>query len=552
MNKKTKDILSYTLIILGVISIAIISSKFFFRIDLTADKRYTISDDTKNILQNLDDVVFIKVYLKGELELPYVLFQKKIKETLDEFKVFGKNHVEYVFEDPFEGVKELDKRLEELGEEGLRTVPNNNEKEPPVVPGAVITYKTKSVTVNLLEAGDVRNPDTDTRINKSINFLEYNLIDAIHTLTYNKKEKIAFLQGHGELDDREVKSLTSELEKTYSTDQVWIRGSENVLDEYKLVVVAKPTRRFSQEDKIVLDQYIMKGGKIIWLLDQMRVDTDTSGYYAGLIRFFDLNLGDLLFEYGVRIRNELVLDFYSDQVKYQRNSRAPVELRRWPYWPVFLTILKHPVTPGLLQVRSQYANPIDTLKAKKQIHKTVLLQSSDKTKIHPATTMIDYSELDFPSQITDFDTSLHITGVLLEGKFKSHYRNTRIYLKDKLYHIIKESPENKMIIISDGDIIRNYFTEVNAMDYYWAPLGLNTETGKLYDNKEFLLNAIDYLMDDVGLMQLRTRNFELRPLNQEKLENRQRWQIINLVFPSLLVALFGISFIRSQKRKYTG
>ena len=560
MNRRKKDIISHLVAIITILAIVIIANRFFFRIDLTSDKRYTVSDNSKTIIKNLDDVVFIKVYLDGDMNIAYNRMRKKIKETLQEFKVIGKQNIEYVFENPFIGRADKEKRLQELVDEGFRYAyilgkdEEGGRNSKPVIPGVIISYKSNTIVVNLLEENSaIKKEDREMiQVENSIKSLEYNIIRAIKVVTQQKKEKIAFIQGHGELDRYDVYDMILELSNSYDVEPVWINGKNEILDKYKLIIIAKPTERFSKEDKIVIDQYIMNGGKVLWAIDRMNVPVDSLENGTLLVPY-DLNLDDMLFKYGVRINPEIIQDFQSDQLPLIPNySRASYDFTRWPYYILFKSE-KSPVSPEMQIVRCQYASPVDLIEARKEIQKTVLLKTSKLSRLKKASSVISYGEVEYPLSKSDYDTFNLVTGVLLEGKFKSNFDrpNMKIYLGDELYKVKKESDLNKMVIISDGDIIRNEYKVVGQGQFVPYPVGYNVYSHATFSNREFLMNVISYLTDDIGLMSIRTRNLKVRRLDQMKIENKTKWQVINLISPVLLIAVLGFLYIDNRKKKYT-
>lgn len=565
MTKNRQNKKNDLLLLAGVISILllinIINRSYFFRFDLTSEKRYTLSDDTKNILKNLDDIIFIKVYLEGDLNISFSKFQKSINDLLEEFKVYGKSMIQYEFENPFEdATSEMqNKIIQELYGKGLKPTnihQRDNEggvSEKIIFPAAVINYKGVEIPLNLL----LNNPGQNAEQNliNSQEGLEFSLISTIRNITDTTLQKIAFVEGHGELSELEVNDISSELAKSYQIDRGAIIGRPGILDKYEAIVIANPTLSFNEQDKFVIDQYIMQGGKVLWLIDAVQVSLDSliNGETLAFIR--ELNLEDLLFKYGVRINPELVQDVQCNVIPINvalTGNNPNFQPAPWLYNALLIPNSQHPVSQNLNLLLSRFANPIDTIAARKNIKKTVLLATSPHSKTKKVPALVSLEEIKETSNKEEFTESNLIVGALLEGEFESAFINRGIdsYFSVPL-EVKEKSISTKMAIIADGDIIKNDVT-YSEQGPSVIPLGYDRYTRQTFGNKELLVNLIHYLAKDENLLSLRGREFKLRLLDTEKIKaDRNMWILLNMLVPSLLVLLCGVFYMKFRNKRYS-
>ncbi len=544
-----------------ILLINVITQNLFFRMDLTSEKRYTLSQDSREILRDLNDIVFIRVYLEGDLNIPFKKFQDNIHDLLDEFKIYGKSNLQYEFLNPFEDESQemQEKIIGQLYDKGLRpTNIRQRDKEGAVsekiiFPSVLIGYKNIEIPLNLL----LNNPGigADQNLNNSIESLEYNFISTIKNIVSKKTEKIAFLEGHGELNELEVNDISHELSKSYQIDRGILHGIAGVLDEYKAVIVAKPTRQFSEQDKFVIDQYIMNGGKILWLIDAVQVSLDSLVNGEGIAFIPQLNLDDMLFRYGVRINPVLVQDIQCNVIPVNMALRGnPVNFQPapWLYYPLISPPDNHPVTRNLNLIYCRFANSIDTIGARKNIRKTPLLSTSQMSKIKKVPALVSLKEIQNTPQKQEFNASGLLLGVLLEGTFESTFKNRGLDQYFTEQPQIKEiGVKTKMAIIADGDIIRND-VKFTAQGPSIQALGYDRFTKQTFGNKEFLVNLIQYLADDNNLLELRGREFKIRLLDKEKLvSEKSKWMAVNMILPSLFVLLFGVFFYFVRKHRFS-
>ncbi len=558
---RTNDITLLIGITAIIVLFNIITHNLFFRIDLTSEKRYTLSQDTKQILRNLDDIVYIRVYLEGDLNIPFKKFQDNIYDMLDEFKVYGKSNLQYEFMNPFEDESQemQQKIIGQLYEKGLKpTNIHQRDKEGGVTekivfPAALISYKNTEVPLNLL----LNNPGAgaDQNLNNSIESLEYNFISTIKNITNKQTEKIAFIEGHGELNELEVNDISRELSKSYQIDRGIIHGTPGILDEYKAIVIAKPIGQFSEQDKFVIDQYIMNGGKALWLLDAVQVSLDSLVSGETMAFISELNLNDMLFRYGVRINPVLVQDIQCNVIPVNmalRGNPANFQPVPWLYYPLISPSENHPVTRNLNMIYCRFANTIDTIEARKTIRKIPLLSTSQMSATKKVPALISLEEVQHTPQKKNFTDSHSLVGVLLEGSFESVFKNRGLgqYFPDPP-KIKEQGKATKIAVVADGDIIRNDI-RYSSQGPSIQPLGYDRFTRQTFGNKDFLVNLIQYLADDKNLLDLRGREFKIRLLDKEKLSSeRSKWILINMILPSLLVMLFGILFHFIRKHRFS-
>ena len=558
-----------------LIAINVLASKLYFRLDLTEEKKYSLNDATKETLNSIDDIVFVKVYLNGDLPAGFVRLRNSCQETLDEFR-YHNTLIEYQFIDPNEADSPEDRKkiYKELSENGLEPTnlqvqANNSNSEQIIFPGAIIFYKGRSQSLNLLQNQIGTNPENV--LNNSVESIEYELTNAIHKLITNYKPNVAFLDGHNELDELETADINhslglvkGSLSEYFSIDRIDIKEYE--LDEnnspslsnqikrllqYKALIIAKPTKAFTEVDKFLIDQYIMNGGKTMWFLDGVAMDMDS---LRGNVPFsmavpLDLNLTDLLFKYGVRVNFDLVMDFQADQIPiivgYQGNVPQQ-QLLPWFYHPIIIPKNKQSIVKNLDGIKTAFVSTLDTVKAI-NIKKTPLLFSSPYSKIVRAPHRVSLSILEKEPNIEQFNVGEKPIAYLLEGEFQSAFQN-RIAPNNESLKPKLTSPSNKMIVFGDGDIIKNHVSSSgNAF-----PLGYNHFSKSQFNgNKQLIVNALNFLMDNENLINIRAKEVNLRLLNKSEIKNnRLKWQLINTLLPLAIITLIIVIFGLVRKRQY--
>ncbi len=557
-NKK-RDLIALALGIIILILLNVVGSFIFHRFDLTSEKRYTLSDATKKLLTNLDDVVYVKVYLDGDFPAGFKQLRSETKEMLDEFRVYSKDNIEYEFIDPSENPdkKQRNEVYKQLADKGLQpfNVKNKTESgtsEQIIWPGALVTYKGHESPWLLLKTQQAMS--AETQLNNSVQALEYEFASCIRNLAVHIKPTIGFIEGQGELDTLGVWDIAHSLNEFYVTKRVTINEQLHALDGLKAIVIAKPDSTFSEKDKFIIDQYVMKGGKILWALDPLNTNLDTLVRKSWTIAIpYDLKLDDMLFKYGVRLNPNMILDLQSAPIYINnalKGQQPRIEPMPWIFSPLITPSSKHPISKNLDLVKLEYAASIDTVSAK-GIEKTILLQSSRYSKTLNAPVRVFLKTgLQQPDE-RQFTDSYRPVAVLLEGEFESVFKN-RIPPKVANDSAIGYKPngvKTKMIVISDGDILHN---EIHYPSGRPIPLGLDRMTNQVYGNKNFILNCMNYLCDDSGLISVRARELTLRLLDKKKVKNEgSKWKWINTLLPLLSIGLIGTLIYFRRKRKYT-
>lgn len=558
---RKSNIITLTMSVAIILFANIIGSYVFTRLDLTAEKRYSLCPATKTLLRNLNDIVFFKVYLEGDMPAGFKKLRNETKEMLDEFRAYSSN-IQYEFIDPSEGKdkKDLSKFYKQLVQKGL--IPSNlqvkdkgSSTQQIIFPGALVTYKDKELPVQILMSQMGIAPEAV--LNSSVQSLEYNLANVIRKLTTIVKPKIGFIEGHGELGRYETADIGSELSEYYAVDRLKINHKLKALKGYKMIIIAKPDSAFDSKDKFIIDQFIMKGGKVLWLVDPVFASMDSlqkSNETIGIAN--QLNLDDQLFAYGVRLNFDLLLDLNAVPIPVKTGSmgnQPKFEFKPWYFSPLIMPAVKHVIVNNLNAIKTEFVSSIDTLKIP-GIKKTVLLSTSKYTKIKQTPANISLDILRNQPDEREYNKQFIPVAVLLEGKFQSLFKYQWIppeIKENKEIDFKDQSVPNKMIVISDGDIIKNQVQYSNG-DKYPMPLGYDKYTGETFGNKDFLLNCIDYLSDESGLISVRSRELKIRLLDKTKItDGRLKIQIINTVSPIVIIILFGIGRSIYRKRKWT-
>lgn len=561
-KSKTGKLLKLILEMALVILLAIVLSSFFYRLDLTSEKRYSLSSYTKRTLKNLNDIVYIRIYLDGELNIPFRKMQQGIRETLEEFRVYGKDNIQYSFLNPFEssdaGVRK--DKFNELFEKGLKpTSIHSRDKEGGtaekiIFPGAIITYKGVEVPVNLLK----NNPGltAEENINHSIQAIEFELMKIIGARTREKTEKIAFIEGHGELDEYQTEDISRELAWHYQVDRGRIQGQMGILDEYLAVIIAKPARKYSEADKLVLDQYIMHGGRVLWFIDRVETSMDSLAQGSAMALINDLNLDDMLFRYGVRINPVLLQDIQCNIIPVNVSMDADhPEFRPapWYYFPLLSAPSEHPVTRNLNMISTEFINTIDTIGARKGILKTVLLKSSEYSRIMNAPLWLSLEEIRLNPDRDQFKSGSQPVAIMLDGTFESvfQHRPMEDIIPGSSASFLPLGVHTSMLVVADGDIIRNNMKQT-PQGVVSLPLGFDRYSQQTFGNKDFVMNALHYITGNEELIRLRSREIALRLLDKAKIkENRKLWIMVNTVMPVVLVIVSGLIYHHMRKQKYT-
>lgn len=567
MKNRKQDLLQFTATLVVLVLLNIIGSFVHNRFDLTKEGRYSLSDATKNLLTELDDYIYVEVYLEGDFPAGIERLSLETRQILSEFKAQN-NLLQFTFINPTESTDEKTRNeiIKQLYEKGLsptslQVKDGETYTEKVIVPGAIVKFGGQEVAVQLLKNQIASSPAQN--LEQSIRELEYEFTNAIKQLRTPFKPSIAFINGHGELEDKEVEDLSNSLSEQYSVAKINLREFEldslgeadlakklKELKSKKLLIIAKPTETFQNLDKYFIDQYIMNGGKVIWMLDATNADMDSlankGSFLAHPLR--DLNLGDQLFKYGVRVNSDIIEDISSSKIPIPVsfiNDQPKWELRPWRYFPVCIPTSNHPITSNLNAIKFDFVGTIDTVKTNSFVKKTVLLHSSPYTKVANTPYEVSLqSALDQPKQ-EDFVTGEKATAVLLEGEFESIFKN-RLNALSKQLPFTEVSKNTKILVISDGDIAQNKIIRGAVM-----PLGYDNYEKRQYGNKDFILNSIDYLLEEDALIEVRTRELKMRLLDVQKInKERSFWQLLNLIAPILLILIFGLVKQYLRKKKF--
>lgn len=553
-SKRTGDLLLLANGLVLLVLINVMASMYFFRLDLTEEKRFSIKDQTKQMLRELEDKVYVEVYLEGELNAGFRRLQKSIRETLEEFRIYSDDKVQFVFVDPLTAMsqKARNEYMQELMQKGI--VPTNvvdskdgQVSEKIIFPGALLSYDGFETGVNLLKGNQART--ADEKINGSIEGIEYELANAIYKLTNNDRKRIGFVTGHGELDSLEIASFNSSLLESYSVVKVDLDRKKS-LEGYDALIIAKPTRPYSEPDKYKLDQYIIQGGKVLFLVDKLEATMDSASQ-EGYIAFpYNINLDDQLFKYGIRLNLDLVQDGLAGKypvITGEVDGKAQLQLMDWPFFPLINRYADHSITRNLDAIVTRFISTVDTVKAT-GIKKTPLLFTSQYSRKLAAPVPVNINEIRKNLKKEDFTLSYLPVGYLLEGKFTSLYKN-RFLPQGADQSTFKEQGESaKLVVIADGDLARN---DVNPRTGQAQQLGFDPFMKYTFANQELLLNAVNYLVNGDGLIVARSKEVKIRPLDKEKIRTeRTKWQVINLLFPLVLLLIYGIVRSYLRKRKY--
>lgn len=553
MSKNLKYI---SLLIIAVIALNFISSKLYKRFDLTTDKRYTLSESAINIIKDIESPVVIDIFLDGD-DFPseFRRLQNETKQLLEEFSAVN-NQISFNFINPLQDETTRDRNIQQLTQRGLTPMQlsvqeNGKSSQAIIFPWALASFNEKTVIIPL-----VKNKIGATQqelVSNSVQHLEYAFADGFSKLTNPKNKKIAILKGNKQLEDKYIANFLKKIGEYYliapfTLDSVSATPQKTLkdLEKFDLIISAKPTEAFAEEEKLVLDQFTINGGKSLWLIDAVAIEKDSlyndAGKNFAIAR--ELNLTDFFFKYGVRINPVITSTLYSAPITLAMGSGSESQFQnlRWPYSPLAISNNKHPIVNNLNLVKFDFANQIDTLK--NSIKKTILLETAELTKLEGTPREISLNLVTQEQNPVSFNKGKQALAVLLEGEFNSVYTNR---IKPfKLSNEKNKSVSTKMVVIADGDIIKNEVGRNGPEE-----LGFDRWTGQTYGNKEFLLNTVNYLLDDNGLINIRSKEIAVIFLNQQKIAaEKTKWQLINITLPLVLLGVFGIAFNYFRKKKY--
>ncbi len=555
---KIKALNQLGIVFLALIVINLISHFFFKRFDLTQDKRYTLSETTLNIIKNIDSPLYIDVYLDGNFPPEFKRLQNETKQLLEEFSAYNSNIV-FQFKNPIEKEAMRVEVMKEFYERGMQplsiTVEDKGKQSQEVVfPWAQATYGKKFTKVSLLK--NLMGASTEEKVISSVQHLEFGFAEAITKITKEKQKKIAVIKGNGELIEPLIADFLTTVKESYYIGPFTLDSVANqpvqtlaALKKYDLALIAKPTEAFSEAEKQVLDQFIMNGGKTLWLVDAVSADMDSMYNETGTILAHprELNLTDLFFKYGIRMNPLLIKDEYATPIKIasgNQGSETQLQQYNWKFSPFIYPTSTHPIVKNMEGIKFEFSSPIELLK--NDVKKTVLLSSSEYSKTIGTPAPISLSLINEETTPEEYaGKGLLPVAVMMQGKFKSAYQNRVLPFDDKTFQSVGK--ETKMIVISDGDVIKNQFDKGMPLE-----LGFDKWTNQLYGNKEFLLNCVNYLLDDNGLINIRSKDVDLPLLNKEEVyANYTSAQLITVGLPILILAIFGFLFTYLRKKRYS-
>lgn len=559
-----------------IVVLNLIGSFAFYRLDLTADKRYTLSPTTRKMLKELDGVITFKVYLEGDFPAGFQRLRNETREMLNQFRAYSKN-IQFEFIDPSAGKdkNQLDAMYMQLAKSGLNATDlqvkdKTGTSRKIIFPGAVVSYKGKELPLDLLLT-QVGKPPAEV-LNNSVQALEFGLTNVIRKLSVTEKPKIAFIEGHGELAPIYTASIEAALSEYYDIEHVRIDGQSSSLamqaqnssgssnsttvNKYKAIIIAKPDSAFSKNelDKFLIDQFIMRGGKVLWLVDPVKAEMDSLKIKDRTLALaHDLNLDDMLFNYGVRLNGNLVVDMNSLPIPVVIDQKGNQKLIPWLFFPLLVPTSNNPIVRNLSAIKTEFVSSLDTVEAPGVI-KTILLSTSRYSRVLNSPVTLSLSYLYQEPDPQQFNQPYQPVAVLLEGEFTSVFMN-RIpseFAKSSEIAFLGKSNKTAMIVVADGDVIKNQL-QPGELRPTPLPLGYDRYTGQQFGNKDFILNAMNYLCDDSGLLSVRSREVKLRALDASLVESqRLKWQLVNLVVPVLLVLIFAIAYGYWRRKRYTG
>ncbi len=565
-TRRSQAIIQFALFCGILLFVNILANTFYAHLDLTEEKRFTLTGPTQEMLKGLNDRIYIQVLLDGEFPAGFKRLQTATREMLDDFRSVS-SLVDYRFEDPTVGtLEEVKERRKALADQGimpvnLRVAEQGKSTQKIIYPVAVVHYGNQRIPVKLLES-ESPTLNQEVVINNSVSLLEYKFANAIKKIRSPERQIILFTKGHGELDELHTADLERSLNQFYDTDRIALDSVIQIKPrECALLVVAKPQTAFSEQEKFKIDQYVMNGGRMLWLIDRMNADLDSMR--GNPPRFFptdySINLEDMLFRYGARIQPDLILDLECSKISLvvgQMGNSPQFDLFPWYYHPAVLPTGRHPIVKNLDRVDMHFCSSIDTIRTKTPVKKTVILTSSRYSRLQFSPIDLSFDILKYQPDPEKFNKGMQPVGVLLEGTFPSNYDNRVSQemlagLQQLGLEFKPVSVPTRMLVISDGDIASNFVRD--AANKEWFPLGFNRFEKITYANKELMLNAVEYLIDPTGVIEARTKEVKLRLLDTVKAQKEQaQWRLINIAIPLVFLGLFGWFFNWRRKKRYGG
>ena len=541
-----------------LVCVNILASYYHSGIDLTKEKRFTLSPSTKKLLGNMKEVAVVDVYLKGKFPAMLQRLQEAVRERLRSFKDYAGNKIVFHFIDPFEGKTESEQKIiaHDLEAKGIRflnlSVKDDEDytnSNKPFFPYALVQYNGREVPVMLLE--DPPHKSAAEKISYAEATLEYKFASAINQLNKNERTRVAYIVGNGE--DLGIKSydMLATLPHYYDLDTITLADLQYPL--YEAAIIAQPTSQFSGPQKLKIDQYVMHGGHILWAFNQLNASLDSLAAHPPQIiaMEYGLALDDLLFKYGCRVNNDLVEDMQCMQLARTQTGGTP-EMRDWIYFPRLNPTAEHPIVRNMDFILGRFTNSIDTIRSP-EIQKTVLLQTSKYSLSARSPVRVSLTMMNFPLQHEMFTKSYLPVAVLLEGKFHSAFQNLLAPEFVRYLDSVKQpfkpvcDTANRMIVVSVGDIFSSEYTTKDGL----LPMGYYKWSGEFFANRNFLLNCMEYLTDRSGILEARSKEVKLRLLDSGRTKSeKSKWQFINVSIPIAAVLVFASCYLFFRKRRY--
>jgi ABC-2 type transport system permease protein len=568
VNRMMKSKFWWIYLIVAVVAVNWIASLIHYRADLTTEKRFTLSPPTRNLIRSVTDQVNISVFLAGDMPADFRNLKNATEELLQEFRELAGKHLNISFARPGDGLDDAARqsmltKLDSLGVHPINVKvqikKGGSQEESLVYPGALVEYKGKTIPVDLLQGQDISGGLT--ALNNAVALLEYKFAAAIQKITEESAPVVGYLAGNGEPLSYNVYDLIERtIKPAYGFGFVPIDSVGVLPLDFNAIIITKPTKPFTDRQKLKLDQYVMHGGRLIWLIDNLYAEMDSLMRSQSDFVAFDrgLNLDDQLFRYGVRINRDLLQDLQCDKLplavgNYGNSNQPQLQLVPWFYFPLLSSYNDHPISKNLNTVLSIFPNSMDTVEAE-GIKKTVLLASSDNSRVLSTPAMVSLNSVRTEDDIKTFNRKKIPVAVLLEGRFRSFFSNRMsAQVSDSLKNIYKQpyldssETENKMIVISDADIVANVFTQNDGP----LAMGTNQFTKTQYANRDFILNCIEYLVNPSGILNARSKSFVLRMLDPAKLaDEKTNWQVMNVGLPVVLILAFAFIYHILRNRKY--
>lgn len=557
VSNRKKDLGYLLIFIAAVIVINLLSSFFFTRIDFTKEKRYTLSDISKNEMRSLDDELQVTVYLEGDFPAGFKRLRSEVRDLLNDYKAYAGGKLHFSFINPSAGTEEENNQTyQQLTEYGL-TPTNLSVKteegltQKIIFPSALLTFRGRQMPVNFFQSRIGASPEEV--LNNSVQNLEYAFTSAIKKIRRGGRPRIGFTEGHGELSDLQLADAMNSLQGAFEAGRVDLKTITFAgLDKIKLLIVPKPDRQFLEAEKYKIDYFLMKGGSIFWAVDNVNAELDSLRGMGSQLSFpKKLNLDDMFFRYGFRINYNLIADMNCAQIPLNVGStggQAQIQMVPWLFYPVFIPMSKHPLVKNLDGIRSEFASVIDTI-AVKGIRKQIILASSPFNKVMNAPAMLSLQMVEEEPDPRTFRNKPQPVGLLLEGRFPSDFSNRPV--PEGLTPpspLPEKSVPAKMVVVSDGDILKN---QVSSNDGSTFPLGYDRYTQQQYGNRNFLLNVVDYLTDDSGIISLRNKEVKVRLLDRARIRSEKMyWQVLCIGLPLLLMLAAGLLQFFYRRRRF--